>query len=276
MKVTELQNRMAALQRHLDPEPQEQLDPVSWVAERLGLTLDQWQKDLLLADPHRLLLLTPRQSGKSTTVGALAAVRMVDRPGSRVVVLSPSQRQSTLLTAKVLDCLRDESLERESAQVVAHVNGSVLHSLPGDRPATVRGVTADLVIVDEASRVRDELIAACFPMVASTDGGLMMLSTPAGQSGQFYSAWIDETGEWQKVRVSLADVSHYSPGVLKTMRRRLGPRVFSQEFENVFLDLPGALFSGDVLDRLFSRPDPIKPDETWAPLGAQTEEWTPL
>ena len=246
-------------------------DPVAWVEERLGFGLDPWQRALLIDDHQRLLLCCPRQSGKSTIVAARTAYLMVSRPGIRIVALAPTIRQSAMLAAKTADVLRDESLVTETATKLVLANSSTLDALPGDQPKTVRGATADLVLIDEASRVRDELVVAALPMVAATAGSITMLSTPAGAAGAFFDAWTSDEDEWLRSQVTLADVNHYSEKTIKTMRRRLGERMFSQEFENRFLDAPGALFSAEDINALFSRKtadayEPVIPATTWSPL----------
>ena len=48
---------------------------------------------------------------------------------------------------------------------------------------------ADLVIIDEAARVEDDLISAFRPMLATSNGRLIALTTPAGKRGWFFDAW---------------------------------------------------------------------------------------
>lgn len=246
-------------------------DPVAWAEDRLGFALDPWQRDLLTDDHQRLLLCCPRQAGKSTIVAARTGYLMVSRPGVRIVALAPTIRQSAMLAAKTADVLRDEPITTETATKLVLANGSTLDALPGDQPKTVRGATADAVLIDEASRVRDDLVVAALPMVAATDGSITMLSTPAGAAGAFFDAWVSDEDEWVRSMVALADVNHYSEKTIKTMRRRLGGRMFAQEFENRFLEAPGALFSSEDIDALFTD----RRSEWEGPLGA-TDEFKPI
>ena len=79
----------------------------------------------------------------------------------------------------------------ESALKTEFANGSRILALPGTE-RTIPGLAgAALVIIDEASRVEDELLAAVRPMLATTAGGgrLIALTTPAGKRGWFFDAW---------------------------------------------------------------------------------------
>ena len=70
-----------------------------------GLAPDPWQRDLLRSDAARVLMLTCRQAGKSTTAGFLALREALAAPGNTVLVVCPSQRQSAELVRRVTDAV---------------------------------------------------------------------------------------------------------------------------------------------------------------------------
>src|SRR5438552_10657788 len=72
----------------------------------LGLEPDPWQLAVLEGGQPRLLLNCCRQAGKSTVVALLGLAEAVFVPGTRVLLLSRSQRQSTELFRIVLDFYR--------------------------------------------------------------------------------------------------------------------------------------------------------------------------
>ena len=59
-----------------------------------------------------------------------------------------------------------------------------------------------VLIVDEASRVRDELWVTISPMLAAAPAAeQILLSTPAGANGEFHRAW--NSGEdWERVQIT--------------------------------------------------------------------------
>ena len=130
-------------------------DPIAWAERIAGLTLDPWQCDVLLSVSPRLLLNATRQSGKST-VAALKAARTV-LEGGLAVVVSPSLRQSSFLFRKLSRHLvaSEVAFRRETMTEVELVSGGLAVSLPGDRPAMLRGLSLRhdgpaVLIVDEA------------------------------------------------------------------------------------------------------------------------------
>jgi hypothetical protein len=223
-----------------------------------GYEPDEWQARLLRHPAPQTLLNCSRQVGKSTVAAGLALVELMIRPGALVLLLSPSLRQSSELFRKVLDLYgqlgrpvpplrpRDNSLKLELA------NGSRCLSLPGDE-ATVRGFSAArLLVIDEAARVADPLLAAVRPMLAVSKGRLVALSTPAGRRGWFYDEWVG-VGDWERVKVTAEECPRIDRAYLASERAVIGDRYADQEFKCEFLELLGAAFSGRDIDGL---PDP--------------------
>lgn len=179
------------------------LDPVL-VGREAGLDPDPWQARFLRSPAPRILLNCARQSGKSTVTALLAAHTALYQPGSLVLLLSPTQRQSHELFRKALDIYRGLStavpIQQESALRMELANGSRIVSLPG-KEETVRGFSGvRLLAVDEAARVPDELYFSVRPMLAVSAGRLVALSTPFGTRGWWFEAWRSEE-PWERYRV---------------------------------------------------------------------------
>ena len=73
------------------------LDPTE-VFRDAGMEPDPWQEEFLRSEDRRIILNCSRQSGKSTTTAAKTIGHACTRPGAGVVLLSPSQRQSAILS----------------------------------------------------------------------------------------------------------------------------------------------------------------------------------
>jgi len=78
------------------------LDP-SLILHAGGLAPDPWQRNVLASNERQVLLNCCRQAGESTVVSAIALHTILFSPGSLVLILSPSQRQSSDTFSKVLD-----------------------------------------------------------------------------------------------------------------------------------------------------------------------------
>lgn len=228
------------------------LDPCL-LAEALGLELDPWQKEVLRSGEDRLLLCCARQTGKSTVVALLALHEALYRPGSLVLMLSPSLRQSQELFRKALGFYR--SLERpvgaeaESRLSLELESGSRIVSLPG-KENTIRGFSGvRLLAIDEAARVPDDLYYSTRPMLAVSGGRLVALSTPFGTRGWFYEAWQAEG--WRKWRVTAEDCPRISQEFLDEERRSMGEWWFRQEYYCEFLEAETQAFRRQDVEAAF-------------------------
>jgi hypothetical protein len=219
-------------------------------AKDCGITPDEWQAKLLREQPRRALLLCSRQSGKTTVAGLMGLRRALYVSGSLVLIVSPSQRQSAEIFRTVMNFYRKlegaTELAAESVLRAEFKNGSRIVALPGTEK-TIRGYSgANLIILDEASRIEDDLVGGITPMLATTNGSLIALTTPAGKIGWFYDMWIG-ADDWTRVRVNASECPRISREFLAEEMRRLGPSVFSQEYDLEFVDASDAMWSADAL-----------------------------
>jgi hypothetical protein len=221
-------------------------------ARTLGIVPDLWQRDLLSSSSSRTLLNCSRQSGKSTMASVLALHKALTRPGSLILILAPAERQAKELFTKVAQFYRllGHPIPADSYRKLGmHLsNGSRIEALPGTEK-TVRSFSGvDLLIVDEAARVADELVYAVRPMLAVSGGRLMMLSTPFGKRGVFYEEW-NWGSAWERYTVTAEECPRIPPEFLEEERKTLGPWWFAQEYECRFMDTVDQVFQTDVIDK---------------------------
>jgi hypothetical protein len=237
------------------------LDPVLFCRGALKFDPDPWQAKLLRRLPHRLLLLTARQVGKSTTLAAAAIHHALFEPNSLILVVSPSQRQSGELFRTIMNFYRMLNnvprLVSDSLTRAEFSNQSRIISLPGT-PDTIRGIAgADLVLLDEASRIDPELIVSLRPVIATKPNArLVFLTTPAGKKGHFYERW-SQSNDWEKVKVTVDQCPRITQEFLDEELRELGPQKFAQEYLLEFLDDDAAVFPLAVIQAAFASHDVV-------------------
>lgn len=232
------------------------LDPVLF-ASAASIECDPWQADFLRSESKRTILNCARQTGKSTICAVRALHTVLHEPGALCVIVSPSQRQSAemLRTVRHLHAKLDDApaLASESVLKLEWEHGSRLLALPGaDGGKTIRGIAGvRLVIFDEASRCDDEIFVAARPMVAVTNGALILLSTPAGRRGKFFEIWHSNEPEWERVFVPASDCPRISPEFLAAERKELGESRYAEEYGLEFIDSDTSAFSTAIIDSAF-------------------------
>ena len=249
-EVNQLRQRIEALTS--PPEVNQLLGTLaadrSLIMAAAGLTPDPWQTMFLRSTSPRVALLTTRQAGKSTTSAALAVAEAITRPASLVLLLSPSERQSGELAAKVFqfyDALEQPVTARKRTELQLHLNnGSRIIALP-ESERTIRGYSgARLLVVDEASRVNDALYRSVRPMLAVSRGRLIIMSTPFGKRGFFFEAWHG-TEPWERVKITANQCPRIPPEFLAEERRELGDRWYAQEYLCEFNESIDGVFGHD-------------------------------
>jgi hypothetical protein len=196
-----------------------------------------------------VLILCSRQAGKSTTAAAIALAVALTEPGSLILLLSPTLRQSgELFRDKLLrlyDALgRPMPAVQRTALTLELANGSRVVSLP-ESEGNIRGFSGvKLLVIDEATRVGDPLYKAVRPMLAVSQGRLLALTTAWAKQGWFYDAWHG-SAKWDRVKVAADQCPRISPGFLAEERAALGPRWYGMEYLCEFADAVESVFSSE-------------------------------
>jgi hypothetical protein len=223
------------------------LDPARLFRRAMGSEPDDWQARLLRSEARQILLNCTRQAGKSTSTAALALHTALYQPDSLTLILAPAERQSKELFRKVRQQagalgIPSSAIEKDTALEIELTNGARMVCLPG-KDATIRGFSAvSLLIVDEASRVPDELYRGVRPMLAVSGGRVVLLSSPYGRRGFFFEEWTNGGAAWERYEVPATMVPRIPAAFLAEERRSLGPW-FDQEYMCQFLDTQFQVFS---------------------------------
>jgi len=231
------------------------LDPPRWCREVLAFEPDEWAQTVMMSPARYVIENVSRQAGKSTCSAAIAVHRAIFFPGSLILVVSPTLRQSGELQRKCMKFYnivdpKHEGLVEDTKLSVLLANGSRIIALPGQED-TLRGYSApDLIIEDEASRVKDDLYTAVRPMLATNQGRLILLSTPNGKTGHFHKIWTEGGPEWLKILVTADDIPRISKEFLDNERLNMTESEFLQEYYCEFQDAEGAVFSSDLFRSL--------------------------
>ena len=240
----------------LGPDMARALDPVMLMAD-CGLEADDWQAKFLRSQARRRILNCSRQAGKSTVSAALALWHaLYDPPGSLVLLVSPSQRQSGELFKRVTTMLSTlpgaPKPEMESLLRLEFPTGNRIVSLPGSSNTTRGYSAASLVVIDEASRCPDELIEAIRPtQVTLSDSRLVVLSTPWGRQGFFHRTWSEAVG-WEKTELTWKQCPRIDAEAVAEFRAEMGETLYEQEYLARFVDIDEQMFSSELIAAAFS------------------------
>lgn len=257
-RIADLRTEIDQFKRRADAAPRWG-SPVE-MAAAIDLDLDPWQARVLDSQARRMIVLGPRQIGKSTVSGVLGLHGALTRDEALILLIAPAQDQSKELARTIRAMAARSGLATTahtdqiaptqlSASRIEFPNGSRIIALPGANEATVRGYAQpDLIVVDEAARLKEETFIAIRPMqVTNPDGRLLLLSTPYVKAGTFYRTWTSETSAWERIRVYPADCPRLTPEFLENERAELPAWVYAREYGGEFSDDDRTVFPAELI-----------------------------
>jgi len=169
------------------------------------LKLDEWQKEFLNTKGDKILC-CGRQLGKTEICGIDASEWAISHKNKTVLMIAPTERQAYLLFDKTLNYLmryykvyikKPYSRNVTKEKIVLN-NGVTIRCLPtGQSGIGIRGYTIGRLYRDECARIPDEVNAAVMPMLITTGGDTIDLSTPFGAQGEFHRIWINKDNAYK-------------------------------------------------------------------------------
>ncbi|MDX6690601.1 MAG: hypothetical protein QOG15_2058 [Solirubrobacteraceae bacterium] len=226
-------------------------------SQAIGRPLARWQADALTLDAAITVALAPRQSGKSRSLANLALWVAFRRRQQRVLVVSASDDAARRLLADIRAVaagskLLAGSLVVEQAQLVTLTNGSEIRCVPASE-RQIRGWSVDLLLVDEAALVSDEiLLGAAFPTTAARPEARIVMASSASQaSGAFYDhVKLGDTGirHVRTVRWALQDCDWITPTQIEVMKGSMSETRFNAEMLGIYPEGFESLFSRAILE----------------------------
>ena len=198
-----------------------------------------------------------RQSGKSQTVAVYSLAKcLIER--TTILIIAPTQSQSRELYNKVRELAMNRDMIK--AQIVKSTetemrfeNGSRIISLPsGPTGATIRGYTADIVILEEAQGLKDGIVNTVItPMLASKkDKGQLIKIGTGWIKNHFYHSCVDDK-KYKVVKVNWKEVveaGQYSEEFINEQKANLMDIEFQTEYGAEFITDINSFFPSQLVE----------------------------
>lgn len=205
------------------------------------------------------VLCAGRRAGKTRVFGVLCLHQAFSVPRSQTLVVSAGDRSARRMfedisgMARASAWLSGSVLEDSTTRILRLSNGSTIECVPSSM-AQIRSAEADLLVVDEAGFVGQQIWEAAEPVVVARPGSRVLIcSTPWGGPEHFFRVlWrrgMDapdgqvRSWHWPSTVSPLVD-----EGLLAEIRERSEPRYFEREYLAEFTDDYGSYFTQAELD----------------------------
>lgn len=193
----------------------------------MDFELDNWQKEILAAKGN-LCICSGRQVGKSTIVAIKGAEFSIQNPKKMVLIVSVTEKQAEEMLIKVLLYIKEKypkmikkGKDRPTKHKIMLANGSIIRCEPiGQTGIGVLGFTIDLLIADEAAFMPEAVWMVLTPMLLTTGGDVILVSTPNAKEGYFYNAWNNKELGYRSFHVNSEDVAENRKEPQRTTMKR--------------------------------------------------------
>jgi len=206
---------------------------------------------------NRIAGLWCRQSGKSTCVSIYALYRAVSNDNISIMIVAPTQNQSAELFFKLRmfaegsEFIRD-FIKSSSQTEIIFKNNSRVRALPcGPEGITIRGYTAQIIVIEEASYIKDKIVnEVIIPMIAAQkDGQIIKIGTPWLKNHFFNSCYGRETN-YKLFHISWKDAvqeNQLSKKFIREQKDNLTMSEFKTEYEAEFVEDSDAYFKQSLI-----------------------------
>lgn len=191
-----------------------------------------------------------RRWGK-TTLAIRELARASRMPNQVAWYIAPSYRMAKQIVwdrlKYRLQDLRWVQRVNESDLTIKLINNSQISLRGADNPDSLRGVSLDYVIFDEAAMIEHKAWREVIrPTLSDREGGGMFISTPMGRNW-FYDLYEHArtptlTSNWRAWQFRTSDGGNVSAQELADARRDMDERQFRQEYEASFETYGGVIY----------------------------------
>ena len=172
-------------------------NPVLFIEQTIKKTPYYYQEEILKSKERFISACWARQTGKSWIVRMKAIYQAFTNPDQLIIIISATERQALHFYRLMMQEIESSDLlngeiARFTKTMAVLKNGSQIVCLaPSEK--SVRGYSADMVIIDEADFVSREVIVAVEQTIVARRGTMIMISTPSpeGVGGIFYQYFND-------------------------------------------------------------------------------------
>jgi hypothetical protein len=229
------------------------------------IKLYKYQKNLLKAFKNNRfnVVLSSRQSGKTTTITIYALWLVCFQTDKRVTIVANKESTAKEIFARIRMAFEQLPVWMKPSVKSWRKDG---FQLSNDSAITVsttsssgpRGTTSNLLIIDEMAHCPNELMQelwkSAIPIISSMKRSqVVVISTPNGVDNKFYELYMDTKkpdSEWHLEIVNYWDVPGRDEEWVKKTMSMLGSKDdFDQEYANVFHDKNKTLLDPELLEK---------------------------
>ena len=188
-------------------------NPVAFVEHELGETPWEKQQEILTAlRKHRLVAVRSCNASGKTYAAALAAVWwLMTHDEAIVITTAPTDRQVKETLWREIKTIHSKNKELIGGKITSTrlelSNKRFAYGFSTNSAERFQGFHSEniLIIVDEASGVREFIFDAIIGSMTSRNAKMLMIGNPTSLAGTFYDAFHKNRRHWKTIHISAYD-----------------------------------------------------------------------
>lgn len=226
----------------------------------VGLAINVHYRDIfgsLFADPKRFnVVVSHRRSGKTVAAVQKMIVTALkgSKPDTRCIYIAPLRHQAKTvawdLCKRMSEPIPGKSIN-ESELRIDFPGGGRVQLFGSDNPDALRGMYADLAIMDEVDQMPPNTWTYVVrPLLADREGSAIFIGTPAGKQ-KLYELW-EQAGRmdgWARQMHKASETGLLKAEELETLKQEMGEEAYNQEMECSWTAAIRGAFYGSLLER---------------------------
>lgn len=192
-----------------------------------------------------------RQTGKSIMLELYILKFALEHKRSTIYYLSVTFKQCQKFFNELKNAIENAPFIAKinnGQLVITFTNGSVINFISSEQDeAHLQGNSANLLVVDEAAFIPDDIFYTVLPYTNATRGQVICCSTPQWKAGFFWDLWCDGLNDAEP-EVMTFDFCNYNTSALLSdkrleyYRKRLPVVRFTQHYLGQFVEASGSVF----------------------------------
>jgi len=192
----------------------------------------------------------PRQTGKSFLAIQVILFWALNNPNAKIFWISPTYAQARKPFDEIIDGIYESGALKSanrSTMELKFQNGSIVYFKSVERPANLRGYTADFMVCDEAAYYTDDVWPSVLkPMLLVAGKVCLFISTPRGNN--YFKSMYDlgqsqDHPEYASVRMHYSQNPFINQEEINEAARTLPEHIFKAEYEGSFVDSGATVFT---------------------------------
>ena len=212
------------------------------------MPLTKPQKSIFDSDARFRVVVAGRRFGK-TFLSMWEIAKFARHPNKKIFYCAPTYRQAKTV---LWEDLKTQLLQRrwvkkinESELTITLVNNSKIYLRSADNPDSLRGVSMDFMIMDEAAMIDQRMWQEiCRPALSDKQGHALFITTPRGSANWIYDLYTNAAhlDNYESFQYTTLDGGNVPEEEITAAKRELDEKSFRQEYMATFESYSGLIY----------------------------------